>query len=101
MRRLLTTPEIRSAHIVELRPEICTLDLNTQWFGGGAVINSPRSIKAMAERMYAAGSKPELEIFNTGDIMLAHDLVADGTLKMRRYSRSSRGSSTAWPRRRR
>ena len=31
---------------------------------------------------YAAGSKPELEIFNTGDIMLAHDLVADGTLKM-------------------
>ena len=36
----------------------------------------------MAERMYAAGSKPELEIFNTGDIMLAHDLVADGTLKM-------------------
>jgi uncharacterized protein (DUF849 family) len=50
---LLTTPEIRTAHIVELRPEICTLDLNTQWFGGGAVINSPRSIKAMAERMYA------------------------------------------------
>ena len=79
---LLTTPEIRTAHIVELRPEICTLDLNTQWFGGGAVINSPRSIKAMAERMYLAGSKPELEIFNTGDIMLAHDLVADGTLKM-------------------
>jgi uncharacterized protein (DUF849 family) len=36
---LLTTPEIRSAYIVELRPEICTLDLNTQWFGGGAVIN--------------------------------------------------------------
>src|SRR6516225_9042883 len=79
---LLTTPEIRTAHIVELRPEICTLDLNTQWFGGGAVINSPRSIKAMAERMYLAGSKPELEIFNTGDITLAHDLVAEGTLKM-------------------
>jgi uncharacterized protein (DUF849 family) len=36
----------------------------------------------MADRMYAAGSKPELEIFNTGDIMLAHDLVADGALKM-------------------
>jgi uncharacterized protein (DUF849 family) len=64
---VLTTPEIRTAHIVELRPEICTLDLNTQWFGGGAVINSPRSIKAMAGRMYAAGSKPELEIFNTAD----------------------------------
>ena len=78
----LTTPEARTAHIVELKPEICTLDLNTQWFGGGAVINSPRSIKMMAERMYAAGSKPELEVFNTGDIMLAHDLIADGTLKL-------------------
>jgi uncharacterized protein (DUF849 family) len=78
----LTTPEARTAHIVELKPEICTLDLNTQWFGGGAVINSPRSIKIMAERMYAAGSKPELEVFNTGDIMLAHDLIAEGTLKL-------------------
>jgi uncharacterized protein (DUF849 family) len=78
----LTTPEARTAHIVEIKPEICTLDLNTQWFGGGAVINSPRSIKMMAERMYAAGSKPELEVFNTGDIMLAHDLIADGTLKL-------------------
>ena len=65
---MLTTPEIRTQHIVELKPEICTLDLNTQWFGGGAVINSPRSIKAMAERMYAAGSKPELEIWDIGQI---------------------------------
>lgn len=78
---LLTVPENRTRHIVELKPEICTLDLNTQWFGGGAVINSPRNIKIMAEHMYAAGCKPELEVFNTGDVMLAHDLVADGTLR--------------------
>lgn len=78
---MLTTPEARTEHIVELKPEVCTLDLNTQWFGGGAVINSPRSIKIMAERIYAAGVKPELEVFNAGDITLAHDLFADGTLK--------------------
>jgi uncharacterized protein (DUF849 family) len=77
----LTTPAIRTEHIVELKPEICTLDLNTMWFGGGAVINSPRNIKVMAERMYAAGVKPELEVFDTGDIALAQDLVADGTLR--------------------
>jgi uncharacterized protein (DUF849 family) len=35
----------------------------------------------MAERMYAAGVKPELEVFDTGDFMLANDLFADGTLK--------------------
>ena len=78
---LLTTPEIRTQHIVELKPEICTLDLNTMWFGNGAVINSPRSIRIMAERMYAAGVKPELELFDTGDLVLAQDLFANGTLK--------------------
>ena len=78
----LTTPEIRTEHIVELKPEICSLDLNTMWFGGGAVINSPRNIRIMAERIYAAGVKPEIEVFDSGDISLAHDLVAEGTLKM-------------------
>lgn len=78
----LTTPEIRTEHVVELKPEICTLDLNTMWFGGGAVINSPRNIKIMAGRMYAAGVKPELEVFDTGDLVMAQDLVADGTLKL-------------------
>ena len=50
-------------------------------FGGGAVINSPHSLRIMAERIYAAGVKPELEVFDTGDIRLAHDLIADGTLR--------------------
>lgn len=77
----LTTPEIRTEHIVELKPEICTLDLNTMWFGNGAVINSPRNIKIMAERIYSAGVKPELEVFDSGDIQLANELISDGTLK--------------------
>jgi len=78
---MLTTPEIRTEHIVELKPEICTLDLNTMWFGGGAVINSPRNIKIMAERMYAAGCKPEIEVFDTGDLVLGQDLIGDGTIR--------------------
>lgn len=73
--------EVRTQHIVELKPEICTLDLNTNWFGGGAVINTPRNIKLMAERMYAAGVKPEMEVFDSGDLVLAADLVAEGALK--------------------
>ncbi|MBO0711522.1 MAG: 3-keto-5-aminohexanoate cleavage protein [Acetobacteraceae bacterium] len=77
----LTTPLARVAHVLELRPEICTLDLNTMWFGGGAVINSPRNIAIMADAIYAAGVKPELEVFDTGDIVLANELVAVGTLR--------------------
>jgi len=75
------TPEIRTEHVVRLKPEICTLDLNTMWFGGGAVINSPKNIREMAGRMYAAGVKPELEVFDSGDIQLAHELLKEGTLK--------------------
>ena len=77
----LTTGEIRTEHVVELKPDICSLDLNTMWFGGGAVINSPHSIRIMAERIYAAGVKPELEVFDTGDIRLADALIKDGTLR--------------------
>jgi uncharacterized protein (DUF849 family) len=79
---LFKTPEIRTEHIVELKPEMCTLDLNTMWFGGGAVINTPRNLRIMAERMYAAGVKPELEVFDTGDLVMAQDLVSEGTLKL-------------------
>lgn len=79
---LLTTPEVRTEHVVELKPEICTLDLNTMWFGGGAVINTPRNLRIMAERMYAAGVKPEIEAFDTGDLVMAQDLIADGTIKL-------------------
>jgi uncharacterized protein (DUF849 family) len=78
---MVTTPEVRTQHVVELKPEICSLDLNTMWFGGGAVINSPRNVKIMAERIYAAGVKPELEVFDSGDIQLAHQLIKDGTLR--------------------
>ena len=78
---MLTTAEIRTQHVVELKPEICSLDLNTMWFGNGAVINYPRSIRSMAERIYSAGVKPELEVFDSGDIQLAHDLIDEGSLR--------------------
>lgn len=77
----LTTAAARIEHVVRLKPEICTLDLNTMWFGGGAVINSPHSISEMAEGMYAAGVKPEFEVFDSGDIQLARELMSNGTLR--------------------
>ena len=76
----LMHPLRRVEHIVELKPEICTLDLNTMWSFNSAVINSPQSITTMAEVMREAGSKPELEVFDTGDIHLAHHLLAEGVL---------------------
>jgi uncharacterized protein (DUF849 family) len=76
----LTTPLRRVEHILALKPEICSLDLNTMWSGTSAVINSPNSITTMARAMKEAGSKPELEVFNSGDIQLAKDLIDKGVL---------------------
>ncbi len=76
----LMAPMRRVEHVVALRPEICTLDLNTMWSGTSAVINAPESIATMAKAMKEAGSKPELEVFDSGDIQLAKQLIKDGVL---------------------
>jgi len=77
----LTTPERRVAHVEALKPEICTLDLNTMFSGSAVVINTPRNVTEMARRIYAAGVLPELELFDGGDLQLALALEADGTLR--------------------
>ncbi len=76
----LTTPERRVEHIVELRPEICSLDCNTMYSGSSVVINTPENLRIMARLIREAGTKPELECFDSGDIQLACDLLKDGTL---------------------
>ena len=76
----LLAPERRVEHVVALRPEICSLDLNPMWFGSAVVMNTPRNVRIMAAAIKEAGVKPELEVFDSGDLVLAHELLADGTL---------------------
>lgn len=77
----LVHPMRRVEHIVALKPEIATLDLNTMWSGSAAVLNPPENVIVMANAIQAAGSKPELEVFDSGDIQLANALLDQGVLK--------------------
>ena len=77
----LMLPEKRVEHIAVLRPEICTLDLNTMNSGREVVINTPPNVRRMAKVVAEAGVKPEIELFDSGDIALMRDLLADGTLQ--------------------
>ncbi len=77
----LIAPEKRVEHVEILRPEICTLDLNTMNSGGQVVINTPTNVRKMAARIRAAGVMPELELFDSGDCHLARDLIAEGVLQ--------------------
>ena len=77
----LMVPEKRVEHIAVLRPDICTLDLNTMNSGREVVINTPGNVRRMAKVIADAGVKPEIELFDSGDIALMRDLLADGTLQ--------------------
>lgn len=76
----LLPPLERVRHVELIRPDVCSLDLNTMNSGPDVVINTPKNVRRMAAAIRAAGVLPELEIFDSGDIHLALDLIADGTL---------------------
>jgi uncharacterized protein (DUF849 family) len=76
----LVHPLLRVAHVVELKPDICSLDFNTMNSMGQVVINTPTNVRKMAAAIVAAGVKPELEVFDSGDIHLANDLLAEGLI---------------------
>jgi uncharacterized protein (DUF849 family) len=77
----LMRPELRVAHVERLRPEVCTLDFNTMFSGASVVINTPRNLEIMAQRVIGAGVLPELEIFDSGDLQLALSFVERGILR--------------------
>lgn len=76
----LMVPEKRVEHIAVLRPEICTIDLNTMNSGKEVVINTPDNARRMAKVMKDAGVRPEVELFDSGDIALMNDMLNDGSL---------------------
>ena len=72
----------RLTHVEELLPEICTLDCGTLNFGDGDYIyvSTPAQLRAGAKRIQELGVKPELEIFDTGHLWFAKQLIKEGLL---------------------
>ena len=64
-------------------PEICTLDAGTMNFAAGGdyiMVNTPGMLRAMAKGIKDLGVKPEVEIFDTGDLVLLNELVKEGLI---------------------
>jgi uncharacterized protein (DUF849 family) len=72
----------RLIHVEELLPEICTLDCGTLNFGDGDYIyvSTPAQLRAGAKRIQELGVKPELEVFDTGHLWFAKQLMKEGLL---------------------
>ena len=72
----------RVAHVVDCRPEICTLDCGTMNFAEADYVmtNTPGMLRAMGRMMTDLGVKPEIEAFDTGHLWFAKGLVKEGIL---------------------
>jgi len=73
----------RLDHVRDLLPEICTLDCGTMNFSEGDYVmtNTPSILREMARQMTALGVRPEIEIFDTGHLVMAKQLVAEGLIE--------------------
>lgn len=75
-----SAPRARTAHITELRPEVCSLDVATFNFGDDAFINTPAIVAEMAADIVAARVLAEIEVFEVGHLLLARHLIETGVL---------------------
>jgi uncharacterized protein (DUF849 family) len=73
-------PQVRAQHVVALKPDMCSLDLCTMWFRTRAFINAPEHIAQIARLVRQAGVLPELEVFDSGDIALARQLIGEDAI---------------------
>jgi uncharacterized protein (DUF849 family) len=73
----------RLEHVAALLPEICTLDCGSMNFAAGGdyvMTNTPAVLRAMARRVQELGVRPELEVFDTGHLVMVKELIRDGLI---------------------
>src|SRR5947208_6418331 len=77
----LRTPRQRVQHGLDLRPEICSLDMGSMNMGPNVFVNTPSILEAMAKDIREAGVTPELEVFETGHLLLARRMIETGFIR--------------------
>jgi uncharacterized protein (DUF849 family) len=70
----------RLAHVEDLLPDICTLDCGSLNFGEGSLVyvSTPDMLRDGAKRIQELGVRVEMEIFDTGHLWFAKELVKEG-----------------------
>jgi uncharacterized protein (DUF849 family) len=72
----------RLVHIEQLMPEICTLDCGSFNFGEGSLVyvSTPDMLRTGARRIQELGIKPELEVFDTGQLWFVNKMIEEGLI---------------------
>ena len=77
----IKSPAERVRHVVALKPDICSLDMGSMNMGPHVFVNTPPHLEAMALAIRDAGVMPELEVFETGHLLLAKRMIESGHIK--------------------
>ncbi|MEM6464395.1 MAG: 3-keto-5-aminohexanoate cleavage protein [Pseudomonadota bacterium] len=78
----MASAEERFVHVIDCAPEICTLDCGTMNFAEADYVmtNTPGMLRTMGAMMTGLGVRPELELFDTGHLWFAKQLVNEGVI---------------------
>jgi uncharacterized protein (DUF849 family) len=76
----LSRPAERARHVLELKPDIATLDCGSMTMGDSVFVARRADLAEMARLYQAAGIKPELECFELGHLETARHLIDAGLI---------------------
>jgi len=97
-RSMMLDAETRVQHILKIKPDICSIDFNVMHHATDVVrINYKPVVKRMIELVQQVGTKPELEIFDSGDFRIAQEFVDDGTIVGAPFWQFAMGVKYGWP----
>jgi uncharacterized protein (DUF849 family) len=96
---IMVDAQTRVRHIELIKPDLCSLDFNTMQRGGNGTtqINHPTVVQEMLRLIQEAGTKPELEIFDSGDMVIALEMYQQGLIKGRPFWQFAMGIKYGWP----
>lgn len=87
----------RVEHVEIIKPEICSFDFNVMHHAGNSMrVNFKPIMREMAERIRAAGVKPELECFDSGDVRIVKDFQKEGLIEERPLWQFAMGIKYGW-----
>jgi uncharacterized protein (DUF849 family) len=89
--------EKRVEHVEALKPELCSFDFNVMHHANDSMrVNFKPVLKEMAKRIMAAGTKPEIECFDSGDVRMALEFQQEGLIEDRPLWQFAMGIKYGW-----
>ncbi|MFD1066134.1 BKACE family enzyme [Oceanobacillus locisalsi] len=77
----IQTPKERHEPVGKLLPELTTLDCGSLNFGNQVYLGPEDWLREHAKLIQESGVKPEMEVFDTGHIRLANQLISEGLVE--------------------